>query len=173
MDQARARAILSMLVMTPESQIQSPSDIMHVGPYSSDEVKQAQRVTAREIVGPDIFTTKTTPHGEMWLYLLDDSPSVASLDMELWQDSQRLLLGTSSTLVSSNAVPNPILLETTGFTDNRRNPPINVNVNSVRNLTDLQLIWLGLRWTAANMLNWNTKKGYVSPEELDITFLPD
>lgn len=184
MDLARARAILKQVVATHENSLQEDSDLNHLGQYSIKDVRKALGTVSLDVIQkhkpkyntPDFavvekYTDSHLGHpirGEkviFFLYLSNNKLESVAMQLGGGEDKRGHLIVTHVPIASIKDTLDAFYAGV--FNDQRPGHKTEAQPFGQFHLEEYRKSWLGFRWLADNLLNWDT--GFKLPEELSPT----
>ncbi len=192
-DLPTARNMLQAVVSTHENSFTKDSQLDRVGSYSTDQVRTALQIfclsllSNHEVVDTElaVSTRKLGSYGELELILFreqDDNlhpmTDFQHVTLRLVDPSNKGQLENTTPL--KNVKPNKrgSWDSNFGFADTRGTTVVSQfkradlsDLKHVFKLEDFRLMWRGLRWMCANILNWD-QPSIIIPEQLDTPSLP-
>jgi hypothetical protein len=172
MDLDTATTVLQTIVDTHESSITSETQLDKIGGYTTEEIREAERVVAQSIMdkyGSEkrpylVSTNKLTPQGKLHLVLGKD---VVHLSLFPRDNNEPPPLHNSFALVEHPQHSEQ--RKATRFSDSLSGDKIVTSLNTLDKqptLEGFQHMIRGVRWMNANMLAWNDPTT-IMPEQLD------
>ncbi len=177
MDLDTARVVLQAIVDTHEDTITEQASLDRIGGYTTEQVRQAEKVVAQSILKehgskfagqipgspPDSSTRKETPQGSLSLALSDAFVTCTLQEKE----SSHILLRNQFLLREPDDTYRLYEKGITGFRDNRSGDRTEIDdLENNFTLEGFRRMVRGTRWMSTNMLHWNDPNT-IMPEQLD------